>query len=92
MARSSKIIVPQSRATLNQMKYEIASELGLTDTYSMPSNGMQDTEFASELGTAGATGNGKLNWSVMKSREAGSVGGLMTKRLVELAEQQLNQL
>lgn len=92
MSRSNKLVVPNCRASLNQMKYEIASELGLTDTYTVPANGVHDTEFASELGTAGSSAGGKLDWSNMKSREAGSVGGNMTKRLIQLAEQQLNQL
>lgn len=31
MARSNRIVVPEARMALNQMKTEIASELGLTN-------------------------------------------------------------
>ncbi|WP_352419693.1 alpha/beta-type small acid-soluble spore protein [Proteiniborus sp.] len=31
MARSNRIVVPEARMALNQMKAEIASELGLTN-------------------------------------------------------------
>ncbi|AJY74524.1 alpha/beta-type small acid-soluble spore protein [Paenibacillus beijingensis] len=85
MARrsSNKIVVPQSREVLNQMKYEIAAELGLTS--SVP--GAADTEFAGELGST--SGGGSIHWSSLATRDAGSVGGNITKRLVAQAEQTL---
>ena len=61
---SNKIVVPEARAALNQMKLEIANELGL----------------------ANYDGEDKGN---LTSRQNGKVGGYMTKRLVEMAEQQL---
>ena len=50
---------------LDQFKYEIANEIGLT----------------SKIQTQG--------WENMTSRECGSVGGWMTKKMVQMAEQAL---
>ncbi|GIO31348.1 MULTISPECIES: alpha/beta-type small acid-soluble spore protein [Paenibacillus] len=61
---SNNLVVPKATAALNQLKYEVAQELGI----SIPQDGYQ--------------GN-------MTSYENGSLGGLITKRLVTLAEQQL---
>lgn len=65
MARSSnRIVVPEARMALNQMKAEIASELGLSNYE-------------------------QIDKGNLSSRQNGYVGGYMTKRLVEMAEQQL---
>lgn len=89
MARrsSNKIVVPQSREMLDQMKYEIAAELGLMT--SAPAG--TDTEFAGELGSTGG-GNGSIQWYSLATRDAGSVGGNITKRLIAQAEQTLLSL
>ena len=60
---SNQINVPQARAALDNMKFEIARELGVN---------LKQGD------------NGELT-----SREAGSVGGYMVKRLVQQAEQQM---
>ncbi|WP_304415358.1 alpha/beta-type small acid-soluble spore protein [Brevibacillus aydinogluensis] len=59
--RSNNLLVPQANRTLDQLKYEIATEFGVI------------------LGPD------------TSSRNNGSVGGEMTKRLVALAESQLVQ-
>ena len=56
-------MVPEARAALDNMKYEIASELGINLKQGY---------------------NGDLT-----SRQAGSIGGYMVKRLVEQAERQM---
>jgi len=56
---NNKLVVPGSREALDNMKYEIARELGVT---------------------LGADTSSRLN---------GTVGGYMTKRLVELGMQNL---
>lgn len=61
---SNKIVVPEARAALNQMKLEIANELGLANYDSIDK------------------GN-------LPSRQNGYVGGYMTKRLVEMAQNQM---
>lgn len=82
MARSNSKLVPECRQVLKQWKYEIATEFGL------PVGGeASDTEFASELGTLGTSGDG--NWRYLTSRENGSVGGEITKRLVAQAQRDL---
>ncbi|OKP98458.1 alpha/beta-type small acid-soluble spore protein [Paenibacillus sp. P46E] len=87
MARANRTVVPESRAMLKQMQYEIASEFGL---YGAPSNVGADTEFASELGvTGGSMGYGSSYLGHLTSRDNGSVGGEITKRLVKQAEQSL---
>ncbi|EOD01040.1 alpha/beta-type small acid-soluble spore protein [Caldisalinibacter kiritimatiensis] len=58
---TNKLVVPAARQALNQMKTEIANELGLNNYASMDK------------------GN-------LSSRQNGYVGGYMTKRLVEMAE------
>lgn len=54
-----QFVVPGAKQAIEKMKYEIASELGVT---------------------MGPNASSKAN---------GSVGGAMTKRLVQMAEQQL---
>ena len=57
-------VVPQAKQALNQMKLEIANELGMANYQQMD----------------------KCN---LTARENGYVGGYMTKKLVEMAEQQM---
>jgi len=73
------------------MKYEIAAELGLPvgQAYSA---GSADAEFAGELGSYGAGGMKKDYWGHLASRDNGSVGGRITRRLIEQAEQELFKL
>ncbi|MFD2117348.1 small, acid-soluble spore protein, alpha/beta type [Paenibacillus yanchengensis] len=64
MANNNSLVVPQARAALEQMKYEVAQELGI----SLPQDGYY--------------GN-------MTTRDMGSIGGSITRRLVQMAQQQL---
>ncbi|MFM9279920.1 alpha/beta-type small acid-soluble spore protein [Paenibacillus jiagnxiensis] len=87
-------IVPASRGMLQEMKYEIAAELGLpvhNPLYAGSANGSSDTEFAGELGSA-LPGAGTVEWRNLTSRENGSVGGQITKRLIQSAEGELSRL
>lgn len=87
--RNNRQVVPESRQMLNQMKYEIAAEFGLNVGYGSSSNGA-DTEFGSELGTlGGGSSSRRPGWGHLTSRENGSVGGEITKRLVRQAEQSM---
>ncbi|MFC5451834.1 alpha/beta-type small acid-soluble spore protein [Paenibacillus aestuarii] len=61
---SNTLVVPQANAALNQLKYEVAQELGIA----IPQDGYM--------------GN-------MATRDAGSIGGNITRRLVQIAEQSL---
>jgi len=61
---NNKILVPEARQALDQMKLEIASELGLSNYNTIDK------------------GN-------LPSRQNGYVGGYMTKRLVEMAQQSM---
>ena len=63
-SRSGRTVVPEAKGALNQMKYEIASELGINLKQGY---------------------NGDL-----PSREAGYLGGYMTKRLIEQAERSMS--
>lgn len=58
-------LIPQAYHTLNQFKYEVASELGINPEYK--------------------TGY----WGNISSRECGSVGGHMVRRMIAAAEQEL---
>ena len=65
MANSNnRQVVPEAKAALNQMKLEIANELGMANYE--------------------AVDKGNLT-----ARQNGYVGGYMTKKLVEMAEQQM---
>ncbi|MFC5469955.1 small, acid-soluble spore protein, alpha/beta type [Cohnella suwonensis] len=61
---SNSLVVPQSAYALEQLKFEVAQELGI------------------QLPKDGYYGN-------LLTREAGSIGGQITRRLVQMAEQQL---
>ena len=61
---SNKNVIPEAKNALNNMKTEIANELGLTNYQTMDK------------------GN-------LTARQNGYVGGYMTKKLVEMAEQQM---
>ena len=61
---NNKTAVPQAKQALNQMKLEIANELGMADYQQVDK------------------GN-------LTARQNGYVGGYMTKKLVEMAEQQM---
>ncbi len=83
-----KLLVPECGKALNQWKYEFAAELGLSAGQYVAGSS-SDTEFGSELGT---TGSGPVNreyWGEISSREAGSIGGSITRRLIQQAEQAL---
>ena len=62
-SRSGRTVVPEAKGALNQMKYEIASELGINLKQGY---------------------NGDLT-----SRDAGSIGGMMVKKMIEAQEQQM---
>ncbi|EFM09037.1 small acid-soluble spore protein alpha/beta type [Paenibacillus curdlanolyticus YK9] len=87
MSRSNQKVVPASKHALNQMKYEIAAELGLMQSTGAVTGA--DTEFAGEFGTVSAVG-GHVPWSQLATRDAGSVGGEITRRLIKQAESVLN--
>lgn len=61
---SNQLVVPQATAALDQMKYEVAQELGIA----LPQDGYG--------------GN-------LLTKDAGSIGGNITRRLVQIAEQSL---
>ncbi|GAA0854437.1 alpha/beta-type small acid-soluble spore protein [Paenibacillus glucanolyticus] len=65
MARNNNLLVPQAERALQQMKFEIAQELGI------------------QLPADGYYGN-------MATRDLGSIGGTITSRLVQMAEQNLS--
>ncbi|MGI2295351.1 small, acid-soluble spore protein, alpha/beta type [Paenibacillus sp. GXUN7292] len=62
---SNQLVVPQATAALDQMKYEVAQELGIA----IPQDGYY--------------GN-------MTTKDAGSIGGSITRRLVQMAQQSLS--
>lgn len=83
MPRNNQKLVPESRQMLDQMKYEIAAEFGIqVGGYTGKD---LNAEFGDELGST--SGNRSYSgWGHLTSRENGSIGGEMTKRLVRSAE------
>ncbi len=62
---SNQLVVPQADQALDQLKYEIAQELGIQvpqDDY----------------------------WGYMATRDTGAIGGNITRRLVQIAEQTIS--
>lgn len=87
---SNTKVVPGCEKALDQMKYEIAAELGLP--VGKNAAGFADTEFATELGSIGnGTQIREDYWGHIASRDTGAVGGSITKRLVQQAESILSQ-
>ncbi|MNC76254.1 Small, acid-soluble spore protein C [compost metagenome] len=65
-SRSSNIlVVPHASKALDQLKYEVAQELGIQ----IPQDGY---------------------YGFMATRDTGAIGGNITRRLVQIAEQQLS--
>lgn len=62
---SNQLVVPQAAKALDQLKYEVANELGI------------------QFDPSGYQG-------YQTSRDMGAVGGHITRRLVQIAEQQLS--
>lgn len=83
-------LVPESHAALDQMKYEIAAELGLPVGKNAFLNA--DTEFATELGAIPASSMKEDYWGHIAARDTGAVGGQITRRLVQQAEKSLFNL
>src|SRR5690554_3393093 len=82
---SNKLIVPEAGQAISRMKYEIAAELGIPVGQHLASLSA-DTEFASELGSIPAGAIPEDYWGHLPSRDAGAVGGHITRRLVQQAE------
>jgi hypothetical protein len=61
---SNTLVVPQADRALNQLKFEVAQELGIQ----VPEDGYM---------------------GYIASRDNGAIGGHITRRLVQIAEQQL---
>lgn len=87
--RRNRKLVPESYKALEALKYEIASELGVDFGQNGSVAGDGDTEFAGDLGAFSAGGGGAQYLGNLTSREAGAVGGGVTKRLVQQAQQTL---
>lgn len=87
MARNNRKIVPECHKAIDQMKYEIAAELGLPVGSGVAQFG--NVEFATELGSMPAASISEGYWGHIASRDTGAVGGSITRRLVEQAEKSL---
>ncbi len=85
--RKKSYVVPGCRAALDEWKYEIAEELGLFK------DSDHTVEFAAEFDTIGeqliVSPGGKKTWADVSAREAGSVGGRITARLIAAAQQSI---
>ena len=64
-SNSNTLVVPQANQALEQLKYEVAQELGIQ----IPNDGY---------------------YGHMATRDTGAIGGHITRRLVQIAEQQLS--
>lgn len=89
MANSrNRKLVPGCEQAIDQWKYEIAGELGVTMPGSAPGAGF-DSEMAGELGAIGGSSGGSHPhyWGDYTARQMGTIGGHITRKLVQNAEQ-----
>lgn len=63
--RSNQLVVQQAQAAMEQLKWEVAQELGIQ----IPQDGYM---------------------GYMATRDTGAIGGNITRRLIQIAEQQLS--
>jgi hypothetical protein len=63
-SRTNDLVVPQANHAMEQLKFEVAQELGIQ----IPQDGY---------------------YGHMATRDTGAIGGHITRRLVQIAEQQL---
>jgi hypothetical protein len=89
---SNTKVVPECKAALDMMKYEIAAELGLPVGKQALGSFSMDTEFATELGSLPVGSIKEDYWGHITSRDTGAVGGSITKRLIQRAEETLFSL
>ncbi|WP_043921431.1 alpha/beta-type small acid-soluble spore protein [Paenibacillus polymyxa] len=89
-SRGQRRLIPESRARLDDLKYEIAAEFGLPvyNPQYAHIHPNADSEFAAELGEFTRSQN--VAWRDLTSRQNGSVGGEITKRLIQSAERSLS--
>lgn len=64
--RSNRPVVPEAIQALQQLKYEVAQELGIQ----LPEDGY---------------------YGHMATRDTGAIGGQITRRLIQIAQQQLDR-
>ena len=87
MARNNKILVPEARDGLNQLKAQVMKANGYNVNSSQPSN--VKYEIADELGIPLTKGyNGNLT-AEQAGKIGGPIGGNMVKEMVKMAKQQL---
>lgn len=85
----NRLLVPESRSALDAWKAEIASELGIFGRETSASDDPEPgEEFAAEFDgpIPAARGTLRPDWRYVASRDAGAVGGRITRRLVRLAQ------
>ncbi len=89
MARNNKILVPEAREGLKQLKAKVMNAQGYDVNASQPDD--VKYEIAQELGIPFTNGyNGKLT-SEQAGKIGGPIGGHMLKELVKLAQEQLTK-
>ena len=89
MARSNKILVPEAREGLNQLKAKVMNAQGYAVNTTQPDD--VKYEIAQELGISFTNGyNGKLT-SEQAGKNGGPIGGHMVKELVKMAQEQLTK-
>lgn len=79
-------VVPECQEAIDQLKYEIAAELGLPVGKNVAAT-YADTEFATELGNIQGSSIREDYWGHIATRDTGAVGGSITRLLVQKAEE-----
>ena len=83
MSNKRKKLVPQCGKALEAMKYEFAAEIGLIGGQ----NHDFSSEFSDEFGGHTQSKGYNIDWGNVTSRHNGYIGGHITQRLVQQAQQ-----
>ena len=87
MTQNNKILVPEARTALDQLKNRVMKENGYIVNKTSPDEGK--FEIAKELGIPLTKGyNGHLS-SEQVGKIGGEIGGSMVKEMIKLAQEQL---
>lgn len=89
MARNNKILVPEARAGLDQLKAKVMHSKGYNVNEEKPED--VKYEIANELGIPLNKGyNGKLT-SEQAGKIGGPIGGNMVKEMIRMAQEQMQK-
>ncbi|MFD1204369.1 MULTISPECIES: alpha/beta-type small acid-soluble spore protein [Sporosarcina] len=89
MAKKNKLLVPEAKSQVDQLKCEVMRSKGYRANCSNPDS--IKFEVAEELGIPLSNGNNGNLTAEQAGKIGGTIGGSMVKEMVRLAEKQLKE-